>query len=159
MVGTLNANSNLAVTGTATFRGAAGAAGEVSFLEPLVSGTNTHTLRAAAMAANMVTYLPTSAPTTENGVWERDAAGNTILRATVYGSVSGSTDASGDITVSHDNDDGTFNVNVMVTGTTLYGVAVHSKTGSNFKIRFYNTTTGVAVPTTSVEADYTLTDL
>lgn len=158
MAGTLNANSNLAVTGTATFRGAAGAAGEVSFLEPLVSGTNTHTLRAAAMAANMVTYLPTSAPTTENGVWERDAAGNTILRATVHTSISGSTDASGDITVSHSNDDGTFNVSVQVTGTTYFTSQVHSKTSSDFKVRFFDAA-GSPVITTAVTADYTLTDI
>jgi hypothetical protein len=158
--GTFNANSNIAVTGTATFRGASGAAGEASFFEPLVSGTNTHTLRAAAMASNMVTYLPTSAPATENGVFERDAAGNTILRATVYGSISGTPDGSGDITVSHSNDDGTFNVDVTLTGTgTNVGrVQVHTKTTTNFKIRFFDVA-GAAVTSGTVTADYTLIDI
>jgi len=158
MAGTLNANSTLAVTGAATFRGASGAAGTVTIAEPIASGTNTHTLTVGAMAANMSTTLPTSAPSTENGVWERDAGGTTILRATAHGSISGSTDGSGDITVSHNSDDGTFNVQVTITGTTFYTPQVHSKTASDFKIRFFDAA-GAAVTATSVSADYTLTDI
>lgn len=155
---TVNAGG-LDVTGTAEFRGAAGAEGSLVLYEAVAGGTNTHTLRASsAMSANLITKLPASAPTTESGYFERDAAGNTILRAIVHGSVSGSTDGSGDITVSHNNDDGTFNVVVQVTGTTPYVTTIHSKTGTNFKIRFFDMA-GAAVVTTAVTADYTLTDL
>lgn len=154
----INAGSGLDVTGTATFRGAAEAEGSAVLYEAIANGINTHTLLApASIPSNIRTRLPASAPTTESGVWERDASENSIFRAMVHSDVAGSTDGSGDITVSHDNDDGTFNVQVTVTGTTFFHAQVHTKTASDFKIRFFDAA-GAPVTGTAVTADYTLTD-
>ena len=53
------------------------------------------------------------------------------------GSESDTTDGSGDITVSHNLPDASLSAVVTVTGTTPYEYTIHSKTASNFKVRFF----------------------
>lgn len=80
--------------------------------------------------------------------------------ANTNNSISSTTDASGDVTVTIPTmPNATYTALVAVTGTTLYGYTVHAKTTTSFKVRFYNTTTGAAVPvSTSITFDYDVKD-
>ncbi len=73
-----------------------------------------------------------------------------------HGVISTTTDASGDIIITIPTmPDNTYTANVTITGTTLYGLTVHTKTTTSFKVRFYNTTTAAALGSgVSVTFDY-----
>lgn len=70
------------------------------------------------------------------------------------GSESNTTDGSGDITVSHNLPDASLAAVVTVTGTTPYEYTIHSKTASNFKVRFYSVGTSTAATSTAVTFDW-----
>lgn len=69
------------------------------------------------------------------------------------GSESASTDASGDLTVSHGLGTASVYVTAVATGTTFYNVQVHTKTSTNFKVRFFDAA-GSAVASTAVTLDW-----
>lgn len=72
-----------------------------------------------------------------------------------FGAISTTTDASGDVTVTHGMGTTPTAVLVTPTGTTAWGVSVHTIGGTTFKVRFYDLTTGLAVPvSTSVTATW-----
>jgi len=55
-----------------------------------------------------------------------------------WGNATGTTDASGDLTVSHNlPDDSIIITSIVVNGTTSYTVSVHTITSTTFKVRFY----------------------
>lgn len=70
-----------------------------------------------------------------------------------FGSESGVTDASGDITVAHSLGTATVYVAATATGTTFYNVQVHTKTSTEFKVRFFDAT-GAAITSTAVTVDW-----
>lgn len=72
---------------------------------------------------------------------------------TQHGSASGTTDGSGDITVSHGFGTASITVTATTTGTTFSVVQVHTKTTTDFKIRFFDAS-GAAITATSVTADW-----
>ena len=69
------------------------------------------------------------------------------------GTISTSTDGSGDIVVAHGMGTTPTSVQVTVTGTTPYVVTVHAIDATNFTIRFYDMT-GAAVTSTAVTATW-----
>lgn len=69
------------------------------------------------------------------------------------GAVSTSTDGSGDVVVSHGLGGTPTSVNVTISGKTAYIVTVHSVDGTNFTIRFFDTS-GSAVASTAVAASW-----
>lgn len=69
------------------------------------------------------------------------------------GLVSDTTDGNGDITIPHNLDTDGIVVTATATGTTFYNTQVHSKTTSNFKIRFFDSD-GNPVTATAVEVDW-----
>jgi hypothetical protein len=69
------------------------------------------------------------------------------------GTISTSTDASGDITVAHGMGVTPTSVQVTVTGTTPYVVTVHTIDATNFTVRFFDMT-GAAVASTAVTATW-----
>jgi hypothetical protein len=69
------------------------------------------------------------------------------------GTISASTDASGDIVVAHGMGTTPTSVQVTVTGTTPYVVTVHTIGGTNFTVRFFDTS-GAAVASTAVTATW-----
>ena len=72
-----------------------------------------------------------------------------------FGAISTTTDASGDVTVTHGMGTTPTAVLVTPTGTTAWGVTVHTIGGTTFKVRFYDLTTGLAVSvSTSVTATW-----
>ena len=66
--------------------------------------------------------------------------------------ISGTTDGSGDLSPTHSFGSAPSVIVVTVTGTTFYHAQVHSKTSSNFKVRFFDSS-GSAVTSTAVTAD------
>jgi hypothetical protein len=70
-----------------------------------------------------------------------------------WGTISTSTDASGDIVVAHGMVTTPTSVQVTVTGTTPYVVTVHTIDATNFTVRFYDMT-GAAVTSTAVTATW-----
>lgn len=81
------------------------------------------------------------------------SSGNVIEVPEKWGSISTSTDGSGDITVAHGMGVTPTSVQVTVTGTTPYVVTVHSIDATNFTVRFYDMT-GAAVTSTAVTASW-----
>ncbi|MBK7337828.1 MAG: hypothetical protein IPJ00_17455 [Saprospirales bacterium] len=75
-----------------------------------------------------------------------DANGRLVRQeGAVVGAISTTTDASGDVTVTHGMGTTPTAVLVTPTGTTAWGVSVHTIGGTTFKVRFYDLTTGLAV--------------
>lgn len=70
-----------------------------------------------------------------------------------WGTISTSTDGSGDIVVAHGMGVTPTSVQVTVTGTTPYVVTVHTIDATNFTVRFYDMT-GAAVASTAVTATW-----
>jgi len=70
------------------------------------------------------------------------------------GSESNTTDGSGDLTITHNLIDASFAATVTITGTTPYEYTVHTKTASNFKVRFYTVGTSTAATSTAVTFDW-----
>lgn len=80
--------------------------------------------------------------------------GDTLsYRAENLGSISTSTDGSGDIVVAHGMGTTPTSVQVTVTGTTPYVVTIHTIDATNFTVRFYDMT-GAAVTSTAVTATW-----
>jgi hypothetical protein len=80
--------------------------------------------------------------------------GDTVkYRIENLGTISTSTDSSGDIVVAHGMGTTPTSVQVTVTGTTPYVVTVHTIGGTNFTVRFYDMT-GAAVASTAVTATW-----
>lgn len=76
-----------------------------------------------------------------------------------YGVSSGTTDVSGDLTITVPTmPDATYSANITVEGTTSYTVSVHTKITTTFKVRFFNPTTGAAVASTAVSCSYKIED-
>lgn len=72
------------------------------------------------------------------------------------GTVTATTDASGDITITHNNNAGTtYQVRAQYIGTVNVNVTVHTKTATSFKIRFFNTA-GTAIASASQTVDWEL---
>jgi hypothetical protein len=83
-----------------------------------------------------------------------DANGRLSRQVGSYiGAISTSTDASGDIVVAHGMGTTPTSVQVTVTGTTPYVVTVHTIGGTNFTVRFFDTS-GAAVASTAVTATW-----
>jgi len=74
--------------------------------------------------------------------------------------ISGTTDGSGDITITFDAamPDATYTLLATVEGTTSYTISVHTKATGSFKVRFFNPATGAAVTATSVTISYEAKD-
>jgi hypothetical protein len=68
-------------------------------------------------------------------------------------SITDNTDASGDITVSHPLGTANINVNVTASGTTLRRYTIHSKTATDFKVRFYDAAGAALGAGTSIDFD------
>jgi hypothetical protein len=80
--------------------------------------------------------------------------GNVVkYRIENLGTISTSTDASGDIVVAHGMGTTPTSVQVTVTGTTPYVVTVHTIDATNFTVRFFDMT-GAAVASTAVTATW-----
>ena len=68
-------------------------------------------------------------------------------------SETGTTDGSGDLTVTHNLGSNQIVITATATGTIFYHVQIHSKTSNNFKIRFFDAS-GSTVTSTAVTADW-----
>ncbi|MBX2927009.1 MAG: hypothetical protein KF852_04175 [Saprospiraceae bacterium] len=101
-------------------------------------------------SGNVATTLSTSAD-----IEVRE--GGVIGTKTRRGTVSTSTDGSGDVAVSITMPDSTFATTVQVVGTTPYITTVHTKGTGGFIVRFFDTS-GAAVTSTAVEFDWSATD-
>jgi hypothetical protein len=124
-------------------------------------------LRFYAVKSNTLTYmmdldsagmiLPLYSAGTLTGTPASTAAfnssGRLIQVPEKWGTISTSTDASGDIVVTHGMGTTPTSVQVTVTGTTPYVVTVHSIDATNFTVRFYDMT-GAAVTSTAVTATW-----
>lgn len=92
-------------------------------------------------------------PTT-SGIQTLTMESDTIkYRIENIGTISTSTDGSGDIVVAHGMGTTPTSVQVTVTGTTPYVVTVHTIDATNFTVRFYDMT-GAAVTSTAVTATW-----
>lgn len=78
---------------------------------------------------------------------------DSLLGSETAGTISTSTDGSGDIVVAHGMGVTPTSVQVTVTGTTPYVVTVHTIGSTNFTVRFYDMT-GAAVASTAVTATW-----
>lgn len=83
-----------------------------------------------------------------------DANGRLVRQSGAYiGSISTSTDGSGDIAVTHSMGTTPTVVLITVTGTTPYVCTVHTKGGTTFTVRFFDMA-GAAVTSTAVTFDW-----
>lgn len=108
---------------------------------------------------NAIIFDKDQTPSTVSGEtstmeWTGDGtkADPTVIQVN-HANESGTTDASGDLTVTHNLGSSTFAVSATATGTTFYNVQVHTKTSTTFKIRFFDAA-GAAVASTAVTADW-----
>jgi hypothetical protein len=81
------------------------------------------------------------------------SAGKLIETAEKYAAISTTTDASGDVTVTHGMGTTPTSVQVTVTGTTPYVVTVHTIGATTFTVRFYDMA-GVALNAVAVTATW-----
>ena len=110
--------------------------------------------------------MPTTAPSVINNaisspMWTGTGSANTSswLRSQ-HKTISGTTDGSGDITITFDAamPDITYTMVATVEGTTSYTISAHTKATGTCKVRFFNPTTGAAVTATSVTISYEAKD-
>lgn len=88
---------------------------------------------------------------TTSAAW--DTNGNFIEVPEKWGTISTSTDGSGDLVVAHGMGTTPTSVQVTVTGTTPYVVTVHTIGATNFTVRFFDMA-GAAVASTAVTATW-----
>jgi len=70
-----------------------------------------------------------------------------------YAQATGTTDGSGDLTITHNLPDATFSVTVTPNGTVPYICTVHTKGATTFKVRFFDAA-GAAVTATAVDINW-----
>lgn len=118
----------------------------------LGSGADDYSFPATMTQSNLMRYLPVF---TSNGTVATGA-----ITHNPFGVASGTTDGSGDLLVTFAGTmpDATYSVRIAVEGTTSMEYTVHTKTTTTFKVRFYGSTTGTALPATSVTVNYDATD-
>ena len=87
-------------------------------------------------------------------------AGTPSFLRSQHGVATGTTDGSGDLTVTFSAamPDATYSLIATVEGTTSYTISVHTKATGTCKVRFFNPTTGMAVTATSVTISYEAKD-
>lgn len=92
-----------------------------------------------------------------NHIW---TAGTSSFLRSQHGVATGTTDGSGDLTVTFAAamPDATYSLIATVEGTTSYTISVHTKTTGTCKVRFFNPATGAAVTATSVTISYEAKD-
>jgi hypothetical protein len=87
-------------------------------------------------------------------------AGTPSFLRSQHGVAAGTTDGSGDLTVTFAAamPDATYTMIATVEGTTSYTISVHTKATGTCKVRFFNPATGAAVTATSVTISYEAKD-
>ncbi len=135
-----------------------GVGAEIRLHEALVNGLHYVSFEAdPSMAGNIRYKLPAFIPASNGGTWISDAAGNITHRQEEVSTASGTTDGSGDLTVSHAIGDATYNLDITVKGTTAIYAQPHTYGSTDFKIRFFDMT-GAPLTGVAVNADYIIVD-
>ena len=106
--------------------------------------------------------LPNATPSAtasaiSNLIW---TAGTPSFLRSQHGVATGTTDGSGDLTVTFAAamPDAAYTMIATVEGTTSYTISAHTKATGTCKVRFFNPTTGAAVTATSVTISYEAKD-